>query len=90
VDDAAVSFVHFFQRLPERKSLHAVFISVPAKITVRRGAVLGTIRYNMYEKKALAFHIHHPGHLARKLFIEVQAGDTAGLFEASVASALAF
>jgi hypothetical protein len=44
----------------------------------------------MYEKKALTFHAHHPGHLARKLFIEVQAGDTAGLFEASVASALAF
>jgi hypothetical protein len=32
--------------------------------------------YNIDEKKALASRGGLPGHLARKLFIEMQAGDT--------------
>jgi len=33
----------------------------------------------MYEKKELALHELRPGHLACKLFIEMQASDTADL-----------
>jgi hypothetical protein len=43
------------------KSLYAVFIPVPAKITVSVVRFDGTIRYNIYENKALAFHGLDPG-----------------------------
>jgi hypothetical protein len=48
------------------------------------------MKYNIYEKKVLASHSGYLRHLACKLFIEKQAGDTAWLSKATVASALAF
>jgi hypothetical protein len=85
-----VSFLHFFNDSPEENRCTQFLYQFPPKLPPGAVRYWGTIRYNMYEKKALVFHAHHPGHLARKLFIEMQAGDTARLLEATVASALAF
>jgi hypothetical protein len=42
--------------LRKKSQGHAVFISVPAKITAVGPLSRGAIRYNIYEKKALAIH----------------------------------
>jgi hypothetical protein len=45
----------------------------PPKLPLRQNAAGGGIRYNIYEKKALAPKRPASGHLARKLLIQMQA-----------------
>jgi hypothetical protein len=84
------AFFISFNDSPEETPGTQFLYQFPPKLPPGTVRCRGTIRYNMYEKKALAFHVQHPGHLARKLLIEMQAHDTGRLFEAPVASALVF
>jgi hypothetical protein len=67
----------FFNGSP-RESLCTQFLyQFPPKLPPGAVRCRGAVGYNSYEKKALAFCARQPGHLAPKLFIEMQARDTA-------------
>src|ERR1035437_7506290 len=87
MDDSAVSCAHLssffsdptpcaFRQFPESKDLCTQFLyQFPPKLPLGTVQGRGTMRYNILETKALAVHALGPGHLARKLFIEMCARD---------------